>query len=435
MRNQSGIRLRVFFVIIFGGTILLIALALLSVRWHQAAMRDLVRERNEQLAAVLANTLAANGRDTSTLPPEINLFIIDQAGQVLFQQGDLHGRPTLANHAGVAPALAGQTGSTFADAGIDEHVISYAPLGDAALIIEEEMEVIMGDMRLNSTLVAPLTLIPMMLLALAALWFGARQIVSPLQELSQQAVSVGRGNFNAVDQSIDGIAEIQQLHGELQKMAHEMAQAQASLRDYAHAVTSGQETERRRLARELHDDTIQSLLVLNQRIELARFKSQDESVMATLDEMQQLLNEQIVNTRRIIHALQPTYLEELGLATALAMLAQEQGADFVVQGDEVRLDDAAELALFRIAQEAVRNSQQHAAATNIQIVLSFVGQAATLIIQDDGIGFDVPDDPTYFAQKQHYGLLNIRERAQSIGATVAIESELSHGTRVVVALA
>ena len=155
-------------------------------------------------------------------------------------------------------------------------------------------------------------------------------------------------------------------------------------------------------------------------------------VAAGLDEMQTLLSDQIDNMRRIIHALQPTYLEELGLATALEMLAQEQGATFQLQGEERRLGDAAELALFRIAQEGLRNSVQHASADSRTITLSFADDEVRLHIMDDGQGFIMPDAPTAFAIKRHYGLLNIRERAEAIGAHVVIDSRPGRGTQITV---
>ena len=119
------------------------------------------------------------------------------------------------------------------------------------------------------TLVAPLVLLAPLLFALAALWFGARQIVRPLQQLEHKAAAVAAGDFNAIQESVGGISEVQHLQAELAAMSRQVQASQAGLRDYIGAITSAQEEERLRLARELHDDTIQELIALKQRLQLA----------------------------------------------------------------------------------------------------------------------------------------------------------------------
>ena len=149
--------------------------------------------------------------------------------------------------------------------------------------------------------------------------------------------------------------------------------------------------------------------------------------------MKALLAEQIDNTRRLIHGLRPTYLEELGLTTALEMLAQEQSADFFLFGTPTRLTPANELAFFRIAQEALANSTQHSQATKKQVTLSFE-EGVLLIVKDNGIGFTLPAHPNRFVQQGHFGLLNIQERAQLMGGTLQIQTQPNQGTTVTVTL-
>lgn len=206
-------------------------------------------------------------------------------------------------------------------------------------------------------------------------------------------------------------------------------------RSYAEAVTHGQEEERMRLARELHDDTIHRLILLNQQLELVRFDHQDSPVVADLSKMQTILADTIDHIRRFIQELRPTYLEELGLIPALRILAQEKkertGIDiqFAVLGDETRLPAATELTLYRIAQTALRNVVLHAEAKAAQVLLHFAPQSAQLSIEDDGQGFDVPD-PSHLVQEGNFGLMGMQERAALHGGTLTIESVPQQGTIV-----
>ena len=101
--------------------------------------------------------------------------------------------------------------------------------------------------------------------------------------------------------------------------------AQQSLHSYIGAITAGQEEERRQLARELHDDTIQSLIALKQRVQLAQLATKNGSYEESLTEVVSLTEQAIENVRRQTRALRPIYLEDLGLVTALEMLARETG--------------------------------------------------------------------------------------------------------------
>lgn len=206
-------------------------------------------------------------------------------------------------------------------------------------------------------------------------------------------------------------------------------------RSYAEAVTHGQEEERMRLARELHDDTIHRLILLNQQIELVRFDHCDSPFVADLDKMHTILGDTIDHIRRFIQELRPTYLDELGLIPALRILAQEKkertGIDIQcsVTGDEARLPAAVELTLYRIAQTALRNVVLHANATEALVRLHFAPNVAQLSIEDDGQGFKVPD-PSHLAQEGNFGLMGMTERAALHGGSFSIESALKQGTTV-----
>jgi signal transduction histidine kinase len=364
-------------------------------------------------------------------------YVFNTDGNLLYQIGEVLHMNEQGDHPGVAEALRGEMGTTFLAVGRDEHVISYTPITPVGwgLVMEESWRE-MADPMLRRTELAPFVLLPVLAIALAGLWFGARQIVQPLQALAARTSAVGRGDFDAVGDPVGGISEIRLLQGELAGMARRLAMAQKGLRDYLGTLTIGQEEERQRLARELHDETIQSLIALNQHIQMARSTAIDDSVITQLAEMEVLTMAAIADLRQMIRDLRPSYLDDLGLVPTLELLARDQARvleipiDYATKGDPRRLSPEIELALYRIAQEAVRNAGRHSQATRIAISLDFGDKQTTLEIRDNGIGFDAAERLADLALVGHFGLLGARERAESVGARFAVSSSPGKGTIV-----
>lgn len=367
---------------------------------------------------------------------QLSILLEDSSQQVLYKAGDF--KDYSSNHPGIAEALQGQSGTIYVKASGDEHVTAYSPVASAgwALITEESWEAV-STPTLRTSQVAPLVLVPAMLIMVLALWLGTRQIVQPLRILESRAATLALGDFKSIQEPVGGIAEIQQLQVELVEMARKVQDAQRSLHGYIGSITAAQEEERHRLARELHDDTLQALIALKQRVQLAQLELQSATTPYTpesteLQEIASLTEQTIENLRRLTGALRPVYLEDLGLVPALEMLARETGqgmgitVEFHRQGVEQRLDPAIELALYRIAQEALSNIARHAHARHATMNISFSLPSLTMQVVDDGVGFEVPKNPSEFAPGGHYGLLGIRERAELMGATLQIQS--SHGT-------
>jgi two-component system sensor histidine kinase UhpB len=340
-------------------------------------------------------------------------------------------------HPGVAEALAGQSGTSFMPAEDGEHVVAYTPVAPVkwALVVEEPWEMVASPL-LSYTQMAPLVLVPVLILTLFALWFGIRQIVQPLQALEEQADALAWGDYQAVETPVGGIAEIRRLQKGLIHMSQKVRAAQQSLHGYIGAITAAQEEERHRLARELHDDTIQSLIALKQRVQLAQLNQANGSTAGSFEELEELTEMTIDNLRRVTRALRPIYLEDLGLLAALEMLTREvtqvTGIEvkFNISGPEQRLLPKVELALYRIVQEALSNVARHANASRASVNVSFTPEAVLLEVVDDGQGFEVPRSPAEFAPGGHYGLLGLFERAELIDADLRIASEIGKGTQV-----
>ena len=369
------------------------------------------------------------------------IFLVDSSGGVLFVNGAHSSDDMSPNHPAADQALRGKSGILYAQVDNAEHVIAYAPIPPTGwtLLSDEAWETV-GSPSLRLTQVAPLVLAPAFLLALIALWFSARRIIQPLQKLESKAAALAWGDFEGIKESVGGIFEINQLQNELKAMANKVQSAQEGLRDYIGAITSAQEEERHRLARELHDDTIQAVIALKQRLQLVKKAVKDKKARQSLDELETLSEQTIENLRRLTRALRPIYLEDLGLVTALEMLARETSDNnslsvgFQKSGQERRLTGEVELVLYRIAQEALNNVIRHANANNATLHITFDDKKVQLEVSDNGVGFQVPNSPTDFAPSGHFGLLGMHERAELIGAQLKIESALGEGARLKVRL-
>ncbi len=378
---------------------------------------------------------------------QTTVLLLSKQGAVLYQLGAYNASNPINQNSGVVDVLRGESGVNYSPAQTGmaaghsgEHVIAFSPVPPFGwgLVLEEPWEASAGPL-FNLTQSAPLVLIPVLLLALLALWFGARQIVQPLQALETRARRLAAGDFSALRQPAGGISEIRNLQDELVNMAAALQSAQQALHAYIGALTAGLETERRSLARELHDDTLQSLIALNQHVQMALLQADPQQRQSLLD-LQARVTETIANLRRAIGGLRPIYLEDLGLVAALGMLAQADPTEepsasrpalkFKVSGAERRLSPEVELSFYRIAQEALNNAMHHSGARQVRMELAFEDQRVCLSVQDDGSGFSIPADPGAYAHLGHYGLLGMRERADLIGANFELESKPGQGTCV-----
>ncbi len=395
------------------------------------------------MGAFSAKGLLANALEQD-FPADGNaaVYIFDSSYRVLYRSGvgTLESNPL--HHPGIAEGLAGKSGATYVHAVGDEHVIAYSfiPATGWAIVIEESWEAV-ATPTLQTTQITPLILVPALMLAMLALWFGAEQIVRPLRSLESKATQLAWGDFDEIEKPVQGIAEIRHLQNQLIHMARQVQVSQQSLHNYIGAITRGQEDERQRLAHELHDDTIQSLIALKQRVQLTRRAlPKDAPTLPALAELETLTEETIQNLRRTIRALRPIYLEDFGLTSALEILSKEtaQAAGLEVQfqktGVERRLAPDIELALYRMAQEALSNTVRHANAQKASFLLEFAPEAVRLEIVDDGVGFTPPSSPAEYMPGGHFGLVGLHERAQLLGAKLEITSAPGKGTKVTVTL-
>jgi len=197
-------------------------------------------------------------------------------------------------------------------------------------------------------------------------------------------------------------------------------------------LAEAEENERRRIARELHDQVGQSLsaLSINMNIMHSQVPEFLPGFKRRLDDSLMLIDQTTDHIRHLMSELRPAVLDDYGLKAALdwavGSIAKRTNLKFLVEGECNRFPPRIEIALFRIAQEALGNISRHAHARNVKVLLTQAGPEMSMSITDDGVGFD----PSNVAatEKSGWGLRLMAERAESIGASLQVESTPGKGT-------
>lgn len=202
---------------------------------------------------------------------------------------------------------------------------------------------------------------------------------------------------------------------------------------FADQVIAAQENERRRLAGDIHDGISQRLVSLAFHLDAAdQTIGTDPAFAAEQVKLARALTERAMDeARAAIGGLRPPVLDDLGLAGALASLVRTLAdIDFTVDVCERRLPDHVEIALYRIAQEALQNIVKHASATAGRLIFDCWADRARLEVSDNGRGFDVPAHRASAGSPKHYGLVSMAERAQLLNGELEILSRVGEGTTV-----
>jgi len=220
----------------------------------------------------------------------------------------------------------------------------------------------------------------------------------------------------------------------------EQKRMQENLRFYLQQITRAEEEERKRISRELHDETVQALVVLSRQLDALASSGkglpQDNSRL--LEELRQQTNNIMQGVRRLSQDLRPAALDRLGLLPALEWLvsdvAEYSGIATKVNilGTERRLPEEVELVLFRIAQEALRNVWRHAEATQAEVVVKFDKRKTRITVTDNGKGFNLPPIIGDLARDGKLGLAGMQERAQLLGGSLTVQSEPGRGTSITI---
>ncbi len=244
----------------------------------------------------------------------------------------------------------------------------------------------------------------------------------------------------AIGNQIGVAIENARLYQRQQEVVGQLGKMQENLRFYVQQVTKAQEEERKRISHELHDETIQALVVLSRRLDnlASDKKGLPEEHRRNLEEIWQQTNDVIREIRRLSQDLRPAALDRLGLVPALEWLASEAAeysgihTDVSVHGNVRRFSGEVELVLFRITQEALRNVWRHSGASTAKITVEFEENKVRITISDNGKGFRIPERMVDYARDGKLGLAGMQERAQLIGGTLKVSSREGNGTNVVI---
>lgn len=409
-------------------------------------------QRSGSFAGVLIGKLALDqpewARDLNLLrsPEGGKAYLVDGASVIIYHPDTTRIGRSIQSDPGLwRLVIAGKPQGTlyYAPDSTEETIATYAPIPAVGwgLIVEEPWQVIVASI-VPSQLVGSGLMALGMVVALVALVVSVNRVTRPLNALVAQGQRVVAGEaFQPLP--VEGSPDLRMLLQAVNDMVGRLGEQQAALRHYALEVLRGQEDERLRISRELHDGTVQGLVALTQRIELCADELDETpaAARARLRELQTLAHKTLTEVRRLSNNLRPSILEDLGLVAALRVLTRELGeqlpqvhVDCEIVGPAVRLSPELELAAFRVAQEALANVRKHAhGATQAKVVLLFEDEGLMLTVEDDGCGFDVPATANLI-REGHLGLAGMVERAQLLGGGLEISSVPSQGTTITLRL-
>ncbi|HFD40060.1 MAG TPA: HAMP domain-containing protein, partial [Anaerolineae bacterium] len=295
-----------------------------------------VRDQEGAVYGLLVAPLSVEGLGLGDLLAQLRIgegsraYLVDGAGRVLACASADEAGCDLSSHPCLETALQdGGAGVVFCRSPAEgRKTLAYAPVQFDGVgwrvLIEASWNQVIGPVLRYSQFM-PLVAALAVIVSLLTLYYGVRAIARPLQKLGAQAERVAWGDFEAIGAPVGGVAEIEDLRRTLDHMARRIQSYQRGMHDYIAAMTQGQEEERKRLARELHDDTVQSLIALNQQVEMAhkRLTADPAGAAERLARVQAMLTETIEGVRRFSRDLRPIYLEDLGFLPALEMLVRE----------------------------------------------------------------------------------------------------------------
>jgi signal transduction histidine kinase/YHS domain-containing protein len=259
--------------------------------------------------------------------------------------------------------------------------------------------------------------------------------VDVLRTLQRRAETMAHGDLSSLGQPVSEIPAVEDLRRAIDVLGTHTEQGLRSQHAYIAALSTAQEAERTRLARELHDEIVQQLIALGHGVDRVQRLLERNPALATerLQAMRASVTALVDELRALIGDLRPPALAELGLLPAVELLLNRSGEGgpditLVVRGDERRLAPQSELALFRIVQEAWSNIRRHARARRADFTFAYEHDGLYVTISDDGVGFARVDEAD--APDGHWGLRGMRERAELTGGTLQVTSEPGRGMRL-----
>ena len=371
-------------------------------------------------------------------------YLIDRNGKVIYHPDYSLISADFSQRASVYNLMRGEHEGALIiqEPGKASQVVGYAivEVTGWGLVIQEPWSDVVAPARISLRPIILALLVGVVLVAGIVSW-GVQRVVRPISELAARSRLVALDNYEA-QVTPSPIRELRDLGSAFNEMVEQIARYQAGLRQYVAAITHTQEEERKRIARDLHDDTVQSLIAIGQRVELAREAVGEDpgDSQEQLRDLRKMVTHTIDSVRQFSRDLRPTVLEDLGMVPALQYLvnelAQQDTIDITldVEGTPDDLSADMEVAIYRIVQEALTNVRKHAQATHAQVQAQFLPEQVIITVQDDGIGFTVPEETADWVNIGNLGLMGLKERTELFGGQMDITSHVGQGTTVLIML-
>jgi signal transduction histidine kinase len=415
----------------------------------------------------------AGALDAFRLVPDGSIDLVDVTGFTIASTD--RERPARARSDAPARVAALRDRGTFVGPGTGRDarmMLALAPMGLAhwGVLIRQDESVALA--RSESTRRTLLWLGPALLgLGLLFAWGAARSVRDPIALLTDSAERIAYGNLSqpipelgqdevgrlgrSFEQmrmalrasmghveraNLDLERRVEERTRELEDLYRQLKERDAWREELLRKVISAQEDERKRLARELHDETSQTLSALAMKIETALAAWPSDASRDRLTEAKGLTVRTLEELHRLIFDLRPSVLDDLGLLSAIRWYAERHleprgiSVRCEFSGFGGRLMPELETALFRVAQEAITNIAKHSGAETVLIQCLERDGRITIEIEDDGKGFAPASLPPPAARERGLGLMGMRERVELFGGTLELDSAPGSGTRIAVSV-
>jgi len=456
-------RMDSFFVkVIAGFVLLLLLLGLANIVQTRALMNTLFAEQQEKRGISLASTLAARAanliiihnyydlhelvKDTQSTNDDARyVFVVSHSGELLAHSFPT-GFPTDLLQVSVPSGTEKYRINVLATEEGSVRDIAV-PILDGRLgvvhvgLSADSLQKILQDTThqfLFDTLIA-------LLIGFGLAFFFTQRLTRPIRELARAASAITAGDLTqrAHIGSQDEIGKFASAFNAMADHVHallnELKQKEEARTHLLQKVIVAQEEERKRISRELHDQTGQNLTSLMMRLKCLEDDCPSASRQCRLDEMRGLVKCTVEDIHRLAVELRPSILDDRGLVAALEKYVEDYRANYGLDVDfhvnwqgEERLAHEVEVTVYRIVQEALTNIVKYAVAANVSVILTATVWELTAIIEDDGIGFDAARLLAENAGGSKLGLYGMRERALLVGGNVTIESSPAIGTTIYV---
>jgi two-component system sensor histidine kinase UhpB len=265
-----------------------------------------------------------------------------------------------------------------------------------------------------------------------------RLALQPLHALERTVDRVAAGDLSARAQPVlFRDPDVERLGDTLNTMLDVLGEHRGLLQKLSEQVLEAQEDERKRIARELHDETAQALTTLLIRLKILERARTATEVRGQINELRELTAQTLEAVRSLAVELRPATLDDLGLVAALEAYTEAYAGriplplEFSAQGfddQSTRLPPQLELVLYRVVQEALTNVAKHAGASHVRVALRLNAHEVVAAVTDDGQGFDVED--VMRSRERGLGMFGMQERLALVQGQLVIDSEPGRGTRI-----